>query len=394
MEKNVVRIENLDHFGRGIARIDNIPVFIDGVLKEELVEIEIVKQKKNFMEGRAIQILETSPNRIKPKCPYFGICGGCDIMHLDYEHQLFYKQNKVKEIMDKFHIGTKIQPIIRTSPFEYRDKVTLKVNKKVGYFKKKSYDIVPITKCLIAFPSINQVINVLKNQDLSNIKEIMIRSFDKETMIQFKGEKGILCDKVDSIYQNDTKIRGKENIIAKIGDISYLVSPNSFFQVNLEGMEKLYNQVKKYCDLKGNEKVLDLYCGTGTIGLYLSNTCREVLGIEINASAIEDAKKNQKYNHITNARFICGDVGSSIHNLDFQPDVVVVDPPRAGLDRKTVDNLLEWETKKIIYVSCDPMTLGRDLQLLQEKYDIIEITPVDMFPQTYHVECVCLLNLR
>ena len=170
MEKNVVRIENLDHFGRGIARIDNIPVFIDGVLKEELVEIEIVKQKKNFMEGRAIQILETSPNRIKPKCPYFGICGGCDIMHLDYEHQLFYKQNKVKEIMDKFHIGTKIQPIIRTSPFEYRDKVTLKVNKKVGYFKKKSYDIVPITKCLIAFPSINQLINVLKNQDLSNIK--------------------------------------------------------------------------------------------------------------------------------------------------------------------------------------------------------------------------------
>lgn len=394
MEKNVVKIENLDHFGRGIARINGIPVFVDGALPEELVEIEIIKRKKNFMEAKTLQVLESSPFRVKPSCPYFGVCGGCDIMHMDYKHQLEYKQNKVQEIMNKFLIDTKLQPIIATNPFEYRDKVTLKVNKKLGYFAKKSYDIVPIEKCLIASSSINQVINNLKNTDLSDIKEVMIRSFKEETMIQFVGGKNIPLNTVDSLYQNDTKINGKETITAKIGNISYLVSPNSFFQVNLEGMEKLYNQVKEYCNLQGNEKVLDLYCGTGTIGLFLSKNCKEVLGIEINESAVQDAERNQEYNHINNAKFICGDVGNSIYNLNFQPDIVVVDPPRAGLDRKTVDYLLEWETKKIIYVSCDPMTLGRDLQLLQDKYDIVQITPVDMFPQTYHVECVCLLELK
>jgi len=392
--ENVVKIENLDHFGRGIARINGIPVFVEEALPKELVEIEIIKKKKNFMEAQTIRILEKSNHRVKPICSYFGKCGGCNIMHMDYNYQLEYKQDKVKEIMNKFHVDTKIQPIISTNPFEYRDKVTLKVNKKIGYFIKKSYDIVDIEECKIASKSINDIIKKLKDKDLSFIKEVMIRSFDKETMVQIKGNKQIELENISSIYYNDNKISGKDNIIAKLGAISYLVSPNSFFQVNLEGMEKLYNQVKKYCDLKGVEKVLDLYCGTGTIGLYLSDSCKEVLGIEINESAIKDAIKNQEYNHIKNATFICGDVKNSIQNLNFHPDVIIVDPPRAGLDRETIDNLLAWKTKKIIYVSCDPMTLGRDLQLLQEKYNIVEITPVDMFPNTYHVESVCLLNLK
>lgn len=392
--KNVVRIENLDHFGRGITRIDGIPVFVEGALPEELVEIEIIKKKKNFAEAQTIRILEKSTHRVKPICPYFGKCGGCDIMHMDYNYQLEYKQNKVKEIMDKFHVDTKIQNIISTNPFEYRDKVALKVNKKIGYFMKKSYDIVDIEECKIASQSINNVIKELKDKSLSSIKEVMIRSFDNETMVQFKGDKQIELNNISSIYQNDNKISGKDSIIATLNNISYLVSPNSFFQVNLEGMEKLYNQVKEYCDLKGVEKVLDLYCGTGTIGLYLSDSCKEVLGIEINESAVRDAIKNQEYNHIQNATFICGDVKNSIQNLNFHPDVIIVDPPRVGLDKETVDNLLTWETEKIIYVSCNPMTLGRDLQLLQEKYNIVEITPVDMFPNTYHVESVCLLEIK
>lgn len=392
--ENVVRIEKLDHFGRGIARINGIPVFVDGALPEELVEIEIIKKKKNFMEAKTVRILSPSEHRIEPVCPYFGKCGGCDIMHMDYQYQLQYKQDKVGEIMAKFHIDTKIQSIIPTTPFAYRDKVTLKVNKKIGYFMKKSYDIVDIDECKIASKSINDIIEKLKNKNLSMVKEIMIRSFDKETMVQFKSDKKVEWEGATSVYQNGDKIRGESNIIAKLDDISYLVSPNSFFQVNLEGMKKLYHQVKTYCHLKGTEKVLDLYCGTGTIGLYLSNSCREVLGIEINESAVEDARKNQEFNHIKNANFICGDVKSSIYNLDFHPDIVIVDPPRAGLDKETIDNLLKWETEKIVYVSCDPMTLGRDLQLLQEKYHILEITPVDMFPQTYHVECVCLLTLK
>lgn len=394
MEKNVVKIENLDHFGRGIARINGIPVFVDGALPEELVEIEITKQKKNFMEAKAIQIIESSRHRIQPLCPYFGKCGGCDIMHMDYNYQLESKQSKVQEIMDKFHINTKVQPVISTPSFEYRDKVTLKVGESLGYFMKKSYDIVDIDECKIASKSINNIIKQLKGKDLSMLKEIMIRSFNQETMVQFKGDKYIELKDISSIYQNDDKRSGKSNIIARLGNISYLVSPNSFFQVNLEGMKKLYDKVKEYCNLKGNERVLDLYCGTGTIGLYLSSSCKEILGIEINKSAVEDAKSNQKYNHIKNAKFICGDVKESIKKLDFHPDIVVVDPPRAGLDKETIDNLLSWETEKMIYVSCDPMTLGRDLQLLQEKYDILEITPVDMFPQTYHVECVCVLNRR
>lgn len=394
MEKKVVRIQNLDHFGRGIARLDGIPVFVEGALPNEMVEIEIIKKKKKFMEANVIKILESSNHRIDPICPYYSQCGGCDIMHMDYDYQLEYKQNKVREIMAKFHINTKVQPIISTHPFEYRDKVTLKVDKNVGYFMKRSNDIVMIDECKIASKKINTVIKELSNHYLTFTKEIMIRSFDEQTMVQFKGDSSIYLNQVTSIYQNENKVSGEDKIIADIGKISYLVSRNSFFQVNIEGMKKLYNKVKEYCNLSGKEKVLDLYCGTGTIGLYLSDSCQEVLGIEINESAVEDAKNNQEFNHIKNVKFICGDVKSSIHNLDFHPDIVIVDPPRAGLDKETIDNLLLWKTKKIVYVSCDPMTLGRDLQLLQEKYNILEITPIDMFPQTYHVECVCLLNLK
>ena len=196
---------------------------------------------------------------------------------------------------------------------------------------------------------------------------------------------------VDTIIINGKVIKGNGYIREEINDFKFIISPTSFFQVNNVGMINIYNKVLEYVD-GGN--VLDLYCGTGTIGIYVSKKANKVLGIELNKEAIKDALINKKLNSINNIDFISGDVGTVLSQNKFKSDIVIVDPPRAGLDSKSIDNIIKIKPKKIIYVSCDPVTLARDLNILKEKYDVIEITPFDMFGNTYHVECVSLLKLR
>jgi len=371
---NEYKVVGLDHFGRGIVKENNIPIFVENALIGEIVEIEITKSKKNFKEAMVIKYIKTSPNRIKPTCPYYDKCGGCDIMHMLYDEQLRFKENKVMEVMHKFGIETIIRDIVPSRQFGYRNKVTLQ--KGMGYFQKNSYDIVDIEKCLIANDSINEIIRLFK-KTFKDEKQVVIRANDNQKMI-------IVGDKVD----------GNSFIVDKIGDFKFRISPKAFFQVNNDGMIKLYNKVLKYADFKGNENVLDLYCGTGTIGIYVSPYCREVLGVEINGNAVNDAEKNKELNNISNVNFKVGDVKDVIEKLRFKPDVVIVDPPRSGLDSKTIDKIIEFNPDKIIYVSCDVMTLGRDLKILSDKYDVVEITPVDMFPNTHHVECVSLLSFK
>lgn len=396
------KIEKLDHKGRGICFIDNKITFVEETLPNEIVDIKLLVQKKKFNEAKVRSIIETSENRVTPICPYYHDCGGCNLMHLDYSKQLEYKKDKVAEILKRYgNIEKEIDEIIPSTEFYYRNKVTFQVKENIGFYKKKSYDIILLEKCLIIDEKINEILNQIKTLDLSNIYQIVIRAskYTDESMIVFKTNGDLKIDinklNVTSIimYKNNEYItlKGKDYILEKLNDLTFMISPDSFFQVNSYGALKLYERVLEYCNLNGNEKVLDLFCGTGTIGLFLSRYCNHVMGVEINKYAVEDAKRNAELNNIKNIDFICDDA----MNVNFKNiDLVVVDPPRSGLDKKTIDYLLNLDVKKLIYVSCDPMTLARDLKLLTEIYEVKNISLVDMFSNTFHVECVCVLNRR
>lgn len=394
------KIEKLDHKGRGICFVDGKITFVEEALPNEIVDIKLLLQKKKFNEAKVKSIIEQNENRIIPKCPYYHDCGGCDLMHLNYPKQLEYKINKVTEILERYgNIKKEIAEIIPSSELYYRNKATFQVKESIGFYKKKSYDIIPVEKCLVVDEKINHILNQIKFLDLSGIYQIVIRTskYTDESMIVFKTNSDLKIDinklNITSIimYKNNEYItlKGKNYILEKLNDLNFMISPDSFFQVNSYGALKLYERVLKYANLKENEKVLDLFCGTGTIGLFLSRYCNHVTGVEINKYAVEDAKKNAKLNNINNCDFICDDA-MNVHFNDI--DLVAVDPPRSGLDKVTIDYLLNLETKKIIYVSCDPMTLARDLKLLGQKYEVKNISLVDMFSNTYHVESVVLLE--
>jgi len=400
MKDIVFEIEKLDHYGRGIVKKDGKTIFIENALPNEQVKIKLLNEKKNFCEAKTVEIIKESNDRITPICRYYGQCGGCNIMHMSYPQQLEFKENKVKEVLKKFTNFESVKRIVGSDNFNYRNKVTLKVNKKIGYYKKKSYEIIPIDNCLIADERINNIINQLKEIDLDNINEIVIRVTSLESMVVFYGnniklDSNLLdVDTIVIIDKNKKILKGKGYIEENINNIKFIISPTSFFQVNTKGMINLYNKVLEYSELKGNENLLDLYCGTGTIGIYLSKYCGKVFGIEINEEAIKDANINKKINNINNIEFKSGDVKDILYKNKFIPDIIVVDPPRAGLDKKVIEQIISLKPSKLIYVSCDVVTLARDLNILKAKFDIIECTPVDMFPNTYHVECVCVLKLK
>ncbi len=398
----MIEITDLSHDAKGIGKLNNKIVFVDKAIPKDIVEINIIKEKKNYIEAKINKIVRASDLRIKSKCPYFDKCGGCDLLNLSYENQLKFKYNKICNIVNKYlNKKIKVNNIISSSNnFNYRNKVTFQVKEKLGFYSKNSYDIVEINECIISNDKINNAIYYLKMLDLNSINKIICRTNGNDLMVIIETNNDKLnvdCIKniASSIYLkiNDKYklIYGDEYITENIKGFKYLVSPDSFFQINLDICEKLYNKVKEY--VGNNKNVLDLYCGTGSISIFVSDK-NKVLGIEINKNAIKDAIKNKEINNINNIDFICGDSGEKIYNINFKPDVVIVDPPRAGLDNFTIKNILKLKPKKIIYVSCDPMTLTRDLNILNDNYDILEITPFDMFPNTYHVECVTLLNLK
>lgn len=402
-------INSLNHQGKGITRIDNKVVFVNNALTDEVVDINIIKENKKFSEAIVLDYEKISNDRVSVKCPYYDVCGGCDIMHMNYKAQLDFKKNKVSEIISKF---TKedilINDIIYGEQFNYRNKATFHAKEKIGFYKEKSYEIIDVDKCLISSNKINEVLLVLKKLNLKNVNSIVIRcSYDNDSVM-------VILDIMDSINENmfidglkylvnslyvvkDKNyklIYGDKYIIDKIGDLDFVISPDSFFQVNTNMAYKLYSKVLKYANCSKEDSVLDLYCGTGTIGLFLADSCKEVIGVELNKYAISDANYNMKLNGIKNAKFICGDSGKVLNGLKYKSDIVIVDPPRSGLDSLAINQVLSLNPKRIVYVSCDPVTLARDLNILKEKYDILEITPVDMFPNTNHVECVSLLCLK
>ena len=395
-----VKIERLNDTGEGIGYVNNKIIFVPKVVIGDTVDIDDISEYKKYMRANNYSIVKNSDIRIKSLCPYFNECGGCQLMNMDYQEQINYKRDKVINIFKKYG-NIDIHPdIIYDKQFKYRNKIILEVrNGKIGLFKYHSHDIVKIDKCFLMSDNINKIIKIINdNVNLLGVNKIMIReSTTKDIMVVFYGKidkdrvKNILDGEVRAIYVNDKLISGDKYIKTRLGKYFYLVSPESFFQVNYDMTVKLYDKVLDY--LISSDKVMDLYCGTGSIGIYIADKVKSIFGIEINKSAIRDANSNKELNDINNISFKCGDVENIINSRDFY-DTIIVDPPRGGLSKKTKDILLDISSKKIIYVSCNPMTLVRDINDLKAKYESREVTLFDLFPNTYHVESVTLLSLK
>ena len=397
----IVDIIRLNNEGEGIASIDGKLCFIKGALPNEKVDISIKEDKGNYYIGELNNVIESSSDRVVPKCPYYDKCGGCELMHQVNNKNLEFKQDKVKGIFKKI-CELDINPEIYSfNELNYRNKVTLKVsNKKIGYYEEKTHNIVDIDKCLLLDNSINEVITTLRsfiqNKD-HNITEIMIRVISNEIMISFDNLNSVYKDELSSllpsvsIYINGEHVSGNKQLIEIIGDYKFYVSPESFFQVNTVTFKELYKYVISKLD---NEEIaLDLYSGTGTISILMSKYFNKVYGIEVSHSSIMDANENLELNNISNVEFIEGKVEDKIDKLkELKVDTVIMDPPRAGSDNKSLESIMEISPNKIIYISCNPVTLARDYNILKEKYSLRSIDLFDMFPQTSHVECVCLLE--
>ena len=400
-----VVIEKMNHQAMGIAKINGKVVFIPKVIVGDIVDIDIVKEYKNYNIGRVNKIIKKGFKRVDVLCPYYDICGGCSISAYTYEDELEYKVNNVIDIFKRNEIDIKPNIIKSDNRYGYRNKITLQVsNGIIGLYEEDSNKIVDVDKCLLVSDKLNEIIDIIKkNINVNKCNKIVIRDTYYGIMIIFYGSVNneevikYLGKKVVSIYTYDNKykcIYGEKYLYEMIGEYKYRISPDSFFQVNSRTVNKLYNKVVEYA-IKNEKKdnLVDLYCGTGTIGIYLSKYFNNIIGIELNKQAVGDAKENAKINSVNNIEFYAGDVGKII-NDQIKADVIVVDPPRSGLDKRTKDILLKIKADKIVYVSCNPLTLARDIKELDSGYDLEEITLVDMFPNTHHVESVCVLNFR
>lgn len=395
-----VKIYALDSKGRGIARLQGKVIFVNNALIDEIVKVQVIKEKSKYMVGKVIFYEQTSSKRVDPVCPFFGICGGCDIMHMTYQEQLKFKENKVKNVLGTFIDSSRVRKIVHTSPLGYRNKVTFKVEEDIGFYEKESHIVVPIEKCFLISKKMNTILKqIKKNVPLFSLEEIMIREgkYTNEILVYIRGKKmnldfSFLKNLVTTFLFDDGEVHilwGNGFIHEKLEQCTYKISPLSFFQVNTDGAIKLYNVVKKF--IEEGEDILDLYCGTGSIGIFIHDKIKSLHGVEISKSAVEDALENKKMNQLQNAHFFCLDT-SLFHGKLSCFSTIIVDPPRSGLDQYTKEHLLQEKVNKIIYVSCDLMTLKRDLEVLLKQYKIESVTPVDMFPNTYHVECVCVMK--
>ena len=451
VEKNkeyIFDIISQGYEGEGIAKIDNkYPIFIEGALKGEKVKVRIVKVNKNFAYGKLMEVLEASEEKVNPPCAIYKRCGGCKLQHASYKAQLDFKWDRVKDCVSK--IG-KLDPSIvkyplgMENPWRYRNKVQLPIGLingevKIGFFAPRSHDIIDMESCLIQDEIGDKVVKLTREwiekfnirpynvdgeyDEKGIVRHIMIRRgfTTNEVMVvlvtngenlphkeefvdlmvkNIPGIKSVIQNinskKTNVILGLESKtLWGEDTISDYIGDFRFNISPLSFFQVNPTQTEVLYGKALEYANLTGNEEVFDAYCGTGTITLFLSQKAKKVYGVEIIPQAIDNAWINAKENKVDNVEFFVGEsevVIPDLINKGVKADVVVVDPPRKGCDKKLLDAITNIDAKKIVYVSCDPSTLGRDLAILEENgYKTLEVQPVDMFPNTSHVENVAKL---
>ena len=382
-----VIIESVDDIGNGVTRINNIVVFVPYTLNNEKVKIKIVSISKRFAVGKVIEFITKSDKRCEVKCNCYNECGGCNFLHINFNDELSIKINYINKLFN-----TNINTVLTNNEYNYRNKATFHIKDgKIGYYSEKTNNIIEINNCLLLDNRINDIYNYLKEHELSTISEVIIRVTTKDIMIVFKGEKYDINDiinhfNITSIYLNDKLIYGESYIIEEIDNIKYSIYPDSFFQVNKDNMKIMYDRAREYAGYGNN--LLDLYCGTGTIGIYLKDNFKHIDGIEINKDSIKNANINKKLNNINNIKFISGDASIAKNN---NYDVIIVDPPRSGLSNKVINFLDKSNAKRIVYISCNPKTLKRDIDLLNN-YKMIKLEIINMFNKTKHIECITLLE--
>lgn len=438
-------IEDIGSKGEGIGKIKDYTVFVEGALPGDKIEVRIIKMKKTYGFGKLIRIIEASPMRVTPICPHAKRCGGCQIQHFDYQAQLDFKRKKVEDSIKRIGklTGVTVHPTIgMKEPFYYRNKAQFPVQMKdgkvqIGFFAARSHDIIDIQRCYIQDPVNDEIIKVIRKY----IETYNIPVYDEEnhkglirhilTRTAFQTKEVMACiiingkdiphkDKLVAqltkipnmksivlnhntqktnviLGDNITTLWGQDFITDYIGDVKFEISPLSFFQVNPMQTKVLYEKALEYAQLNGDEIVWDAYCGIGTISLFLARKAKKVFGVEIIEAAIEDARRNAKINKINNVEFFIGKAEEIIPTLyeekGVKADVIVVDPPRKGCDEALLETMVKMQPKRIVYVSCDPSTLARDLKILSEKgYKVDEAQPVDMFGHSVHVETVCLMS--
>ncbi|MDD3023102.1 MAG: 23S rRNA (uracil(1939)-C(5))-methyltransferase RlmD [Syntrophomonadaceae bacterium] len=410
-------VDGISHSGEGVARIDGKATFIPFAIPGETVEVEITTDKKKFKRACLTEIIDASSERSIPFCPHYYECGGCAYQHMSYAKQLELKQRVVSETMSRIgKLELQVNPIIgMEDPWRYRNKVTWHVDRingtlRMGYYKFDSRQIVDITTCkLISIEMENLSLYIksrLEELNLPDHSEIVIRksSLDQKLMLIFAGEGTenasiqTLLDYpgLDSIYSMDdeyyTLLHGEPYLHEEINGVFYDISALSFFQVNSLQARKLFDLVKEYADARSSNRVLDAYCGIGSMSLYLAPSARKVIGVESYPPAIQDAVHNTHINKLRNCDFITGSCETIIPQLIEEFELVIIDPPRSGCTEELIKSIARLSPERIIYVSCNPATLARDLALFsKEGYKTLEVQPVDMFPQTSHVECVVLM---
>ena len=446
-EKYVVDIIDNGFEGEGIAKIDGLTVFVPGSIKGEKCEILIVKVLASHAYGKIVNIIEKSENRKESDCATYKRCGGCSLRHMTYESTLKLKRQVVQNLVNK---GLKkkvevLETIGMENPYNYRNKAQYPVGlnsegqPEVGVFAQRTHTIIPIQTCLIQ----TEISQKIAKTILNSVKEKNIQVYNEENQkgllrnivikvgkytnrvmcilvvndSKFNQEQELvklLCEKYPEIKtivkninnKNTNVILGKENINLygngyiedKLGEYIFKISPMSFYQVNPVQAEILYTTAINQANLDRNDILFDLYCGIGTIGIFASKYVNKVYGIEIVPQAIEDAKENAKINDVKNIEFICGDVEVAFDELinkeKIVPSAIIVDPPRKGLDNKTVENIAKIKPAKLVYISCNPATMVRDLAKLEDIYNIKTIQPVDMFPWTNGVESITILEIE
>ncbi|AOM83904.1 23S rRNA (uracil(1939)-C(5))-methyltransferase RlmD [Salisediminibacterium beveridgei] len=437
-------VADLTHDGAGVVKIEGFPVFVKRALPGETVDVKVIKVKKQYGFGKLLKVHEASPERAEPPCPIYDRCGGCSLQHLSYAGQLHEKQKQVESVMARIggfdHL--QVHPVNgMTDPWRYRNKSQVPIGEErgkivAGFYAERSHTIVDMDACLIQHEDQDRVVNVVKelarqhgirgyddHKHKGTLRHVVIRRAKttgdlmvvlvtkdqslphKEHLIQAITE---AVPNVTSIMQNINPKRtnvifgdqtvclwGEETIKDRIKGIEFVISARSFYQVNPDQTEVLYQQALDYADLSGSETVIDAYCGIGTISLFLAQKARHVYGVESVAAAIDDARRNAKANHIDNATFAVGEAESLMpwwHSQGLDPDVIVVDPPRKGCETEMLDAMAAMKPNRIVYVSCNPATLARDMKHLAEQgYHAKEVQPVDMFPQTTHVEAVTVM---
>jgi 23S rRNA (uracil1939-C5)-methyltransferase len=450
-------IDRVAFGGQGIARMDGLVIFVKGAVPGDRVLAKIIKKKKDYADADLVGIIDPSLDRVKAPCPYNGFCGGCNYQHLDYACQLEFKKDHVRDSMVRIGSvpDVLIHDVIPSDRiFGYRNKMEFSFSDRrwlmPGEFIKGEnsddfglglhvpgvfYKVIDMEGCLLQDDTGNRILRAVKeyvrtsnlpvygikshegfwrfltlrrsvasdewlvnivtsqerkeavmplakalNREFSNIRTVVNNITSRKAAISF-GEKEVI-------------LSGPGHIRDRIGDYGFQISANSFFQTNTSGALKLYEKVVEYAELCGRETILDLYCGTGTIPIFLSARAKEIIGIEIVESAVSDAVRNCRENHIDNCSFILGDIRDRLDHLDKKPDVIVIDPPRAGMHKDVTAKIMKTDVKKVVYVSCNPATMARDINAMLEKYELVEIQPVDMFPHTYHIESVAKMVLK